>query len=182
MALYAPVLQNDSESVAAPSAPILSCDTATVEPVAHSVGRPRWYSGKGRPLRFLLVGGVATSTQLALLALLLRLGWSAVLANAAALLTSTQINFALNAVFTWGDRWDGTARLVAARWLRFMGAAAGTLLLNEACYALLRHLLPALLAAGVCSAAIALLNYLLGDRLIFSPRRSTDRFTHAAAH
>ena len=165
-----------SESVA--TGPVATIPSHIV--VSPSPTRPT----KARPLRFILVGGLATLTQLGLLAVLLRPGWSAILANAAALLVSTQVNFALNAVFTWGDRWDGAAngssagesgaRLIAARWLRFMGAAAGTLLLNEVCYALLRHILPSLIAAGLCSAAIALLNYLLGDRLIFAPRRSTD--------
>ncbi len=101
----------------------------------NAVGSPLGSPWRTRPLPFLLVGGLAAMTKLALLAVLMRLGWSVVIANAVALLTSTQVNFALNASFTWRDRWAAadraTARserthLVASRWLRFMGATAGS--------------------------------------------------------
>jgi len=119
------------ERVPAGNTVALSSHTLVSDPPANP--------SAARPLRFILVGGLATLTQLALLALLLRLGWSASLANAAALFASTQVNFALNACCTWRDRWDATdrasargerTRLVASRWLRFMGAAAGTVSLR----------------------------------------------------
>ncbi len=49
------------------------------------VSDPPANPGAARPLRFILVGGLATRMKLALLALLLRLDWSARIANAVAL-------------------------------------------------------------------------------------------------
>jgi putative flippase GtrA len=136
---------------------------------------------QARLLRFVLVGVLATLTQLGALALLLWLGWPSLAANAAALALSTHANFGLSACFIWGDRWAddatpahtsrGRIQLIVVRWARFLGASAGTLLLNEAAYALARHVLPALVAAAACSGAVAVFNYLLGDRLVFAALR-----------
>lgn len=130
-----------------------------------------------RPLRFLLVGGVTALVQLALLAALLDQRWPSLVGNGAALAVAMQVNFALNATFTWGDRWDAPllgehARrsewwVALSRWGRFMLAAAGTVALNEVGFDFVQVLLPALVAAAVTSAAIAGLNYLVVGRLVF---------------
>jgi putative flippase GtrA len=152
-----------------------------------AIGRVREVlrSPRARVLRFICVGGLATLAQLGLLALFTAHRWEAVRANALALALAAQVNFSLNAAFTWGDTWgDGhragpvalwrRLRLVAVRWLRFMGAILGTTLLNEGLYTGALRFLPALLAAVLCSGAIAALSFAIGDRLVFTRSRAND--------
>jgi putative flippase GtrA len=141
-------------------------------------GRLAWImSVRMRPARFLLVGGATAVVQLGLLAVLLGMRWPSLVGNAAALAIAMQVNFALSAGFTWVDRWGEpllgekgapSAWWVAlSRWVRFMGAAAGSVLLNEAGYDLAQQYWPALVAAAVCSAVVAALNYFVVGRLVF---------------
>ena len=140
---------------------------------------------RARLLRFVCVGGVATLTQLGLLALFTAARWEPVRANAVALTLSSQVNFGLSSILTWGDTWDANAavgrlgiwgrpRLVATRWSRFMGAILMTTLLNEGLYAIVQRLIVPLVAALLCSICIAALNFLIGDRLVFTRSRSND--------
>jgi putative flippase GtrA len=124
------------------------------------------FAEPSRPLRFLCVGALATVTQLGLLAGLTALGWSPALANGLGLLAATQVNFALSSVFTWRDR-RRTRRTLPLRWARFMGLVATTLLLNEAVFLAARVALPTLVAAGLGSGLMAVLNFTLGDRFVF---------------
>jgi len=121
-------------------------------------------------------------TQLVLLAAFTAAHWELVRANAVALTLSSQVNFGLSSILTWGDSWGAKAvagqlgiwsrlRLVAARWSRFMGAILLTTLLNEGLYAIVQRLIAPLLAALLCSVCIAGLNFLSGDRLVFPPSR-----------
>jgi putative flippase GtrA len=151
--------------------------------IAPSHKRSAWsrlFSGKARPIRFFLVGQTATLTQLCVLYALTSLGWLPGVANAVALVLSSQVNFLLSATFTWRDR-DAletrrerngtTALIILGRWARFMSGIAVTTLLNDGLFILLERALPVLVAAIVSSGVIAVLNYLMIDRLIFTRRR-----------
>jgi putative flippase GtrA len=140
----------------------------------------RLFSGKARPIRFFLVGQTATLTQLCVLYALTNLGWLPGVANAVALVLSSQVNFFLSATFTWRDR-DALERrqersratgfVVLKRWARFMSGIAVTTLLNDGLFIVLERILPVLVAALVSSVVIAVLNYLMIDRLIFTRKR-----------
>jgi putative flippase GtrA len=142
---------------------------------------PRLFSGKARPIRFFLVGQTATLTQLCVLYALTSLGWLPGVANAVALILSSQVNFFLSATFTWrdrdalerrGERSRGTALIILGRWARFMSGIAVTTLLNDGLFILLeRTALPVLVAAIISSGVIAVLNYLMIDLLIFRRKR-----------
>ena len=90
------------------------------------------WSRAARPLRFACAGGVAALVQLGILDALTDWRWTPILANAVALLLSTQLNFVLSYLFTWGDRRPRTGRPVAVlgRWAAYQGSVAGTALLN----------------------------------------------------
>ena len=120
---------------------------------------------RARILRFGLTGGAAALLQLALLIAFERLAWPTLLANGVAFALAAQFNFAASQTFTWGDRPD-TGRL-AARWLRYHGAIAGSALLNMAVFAVASRGLPSLVAAGLGIAAAASVNFVSGDRLVF---------------
>jgi putative flippase GtrA len=128
--------------------------------------------------RFIAVGALASALQVALLAFLTGHGWDAFLANVAAFLLSAQVNFALSAAFTWRDRAHGAP--LWRRWLLFHGSIAGTAVLNQLVFLLARLALPALLASATGSAAAALGNYLLGDRLVFRRAGRTEEPEPAA--
>ena len=137
----------------------------------------RLFSGKARPIRFFLVGQTATLTQLCVLYALTSLGWLPGVANAVALILSSQVNFLLSATFTWrdrdalerrGERSRGTALIILGRWARFMSGIAVTTLLNDGLFIMLeRTALSVLVAAIISSGVIAVVNYLMIDRLIF---------------
>ena len=154
--------------------PAVSAPTGQVRAILRS---PR-----ARVVRFVFVGGVATLAQLGLLALFTSARWEPVRANAAALALSSQVNFGLSAMLTWGDTWGSAhstgiwrrLRLLGSRWVRFMGAILCTTLLNEGLYAAVQRIIAPLLAALVCSVGIAALNFLIGDRLVFTRTRSND--------
>jgi putative flippase GtrA len=153
--------------------------------VAPSQKRSLWsrlFSGKARPIRFFLVGQTATITQLCVLYALTSLGWLPGVANAVALVLSSQVNFFLSATFTWRDRDalerrsernGATTRIILGRWTRFMSGIAVTTLLNDGLFILLeRTALPVLVAAIISSGVIAVLNYLMIDLLIFRRKRN----------
>jgi putative flippase GtrA len=141
-------------------------------------------SERARPLRFAVTGGLAGLLQLALLALLTRHGWNSILANAVALLLSTQVNFALSHVFTWRDRrphegTEGTPPVVLVRWAAYQGSVAGTALLNMLVFVATRGLLPPLVASAAGLAAAASGNFVIGDRFVFLGHQNAalDRMT-----
>src|SRR4029079_11941981 len=94
-----------------------------------------------------------------------------------ALVLSSQVNFFLSATFTWRDRdalerrgghSRGTTLIILGRWARFMSGIAVTTLLNDGLFILLERTdLPVLVAALISSGVIAVVNYLMIDRLIF---------------
>ncbi|WP_038038421.1 GtrA family protein [Thermorudis peleae] len=121
-----------------------------------------------RLLRFAIVGGVAGSVQLGLLAGLTRAGLHPFLADLVAFLSAAQINFALSQWFTWRDRRLTGSGLVA-RWLAFHTMIAGTACLNFLVFWAADRVLPHLVAAALGIAVAALVNFLGGDRLVFAP-------------
>jgi putative flippase GtrA len=123
-----------------------------------------------RPLRFAGTGGTAGALQLFLLTLLTSHGWNAVLANAFAFLTATQVNFALSLSLTWRDRCG--AGSLHRRWLLFHGSIAVMALVNMLTFMAARSFLPLTAAALAGIAAGAVGNYLAGDRLVFRAGRS----------
>jgi len=140
-----------------------------------------FFSPRARVLRFAITGGLAGLLQLVLLSLLMRSGWQALPANAAAFLLSAQFNFALSSVFTWRDRL--TKRSPVRRWVAFHGAIALMAVVNLGVFAVMRMVLPdiAASAAGICAAALG--NFGLGDRLIFRTQtRGAVRISGRGAH
>lgn len=143
-------------------------DSAIANPADAGRVRVSLRDGRVRVLRFAAVGGLGAALQIALLALLIGHGWDALLANVIAFLVSAQVNFALSATITWRDRARGAP--LWRRWALFHGSIAGTAALNQVVFILARLALPALLASAAGTAAAAIGNYLLGDRLVFRPQ------------
>jgi putative flippase GtrA len=134
--------------------------------------RQAFFSPGARPLRFAMTGGLAGLTQLVLLKLFTDQSVHALPANAAAFLLAAQVNFVLSNLFTWRDR--GAGRALWRRWLVFHGSIAGMAVVNMAVFAVARTMMPDLAAsvAGICAAAFG--NFLIGDHLVFRPRRDTN--------
>lgn len=126
---------------------------------------------RARPLRFVLTGGTAGMVQLVLLALLMRFGWNAMLANGAAFLLAAQVNFALSVTLTWRDR--SPANSLIRSWLLFHASIALMAAVNMLTFAGTHSVLPALAAslAGIGAGAVG--NYLAGDRLVFRETRAS---------
>jgi putative flippase GtrA len=129
------------------------------------------FSRNARPARFVITGGLAGLTQLALLKILIDHGWNGLIANAVAFLLAAQLNFALSSLFTWRDRFQGQA--IGRRWLVFHASIATMAVVNMAVFAATRTVLPDLVASalGICAAAVG--NFFIGDRLVFRRRMGT---------
>ncbi len=125
-------------------------------------------SRRARPARFVITGGLAGILQLLLLKILIDHGWDGFVANAVAFLLAAQLNFVLSSFFTWRDRLP--QHTIARRWLVFHGSIAAMAVVNMAVFALMRLVLPDLMASaiGICAAAVG--NFFIGDRLVFRPR------------
>ena len=126
-------------------------------------------SRAARPLRFACTGGLAALVQLGMLDALTHWRWTPILANAVALLLSTQLNFVLSYLFTWADRRPRTGRPVAVlgRWAAYQGSVAGTALLNMLVFVATRAVLPPLVASAAGLAVGASGNFVIGDRFVF---------------
>jgi putative flippase GtrA len=137
---------------------------------------------QARPLRFILTGSLAGLSQLGLLAVLLRLAVSPLLANGIAFLLAAQLNFLLSLLFTWRDRHEIklASRQLLHRWLTFHGSILGTAILNQLIFALTQSRLPALLAAGLGIGSAAIANFFLMDRLVFRPSCPRDAQRNAS--
>ncbi len=125
----------------------------------------------GRVLVFNLVGVLGFVVQLALLSVLVRLlGVPVLAATALAVEGAVLHNFFWHWRWTWGDRVPvagGRARC----FVRFnLTNGAVSLLVNVALMALLQGALgvPYLVANAVAVCSAAVVNYLLGDRVVFA--------------
>ena len=132
-----------------------------------------------RPVRFAGVGATCAALQLLGLALLVRLGVEDHGANALAFLLSTQVNFALSAAVTWRDRLDATGRpaAVARRLAGYNAMALGTLVVNQAVFALTLPAAHYLAASALGILAGMLINYTVSGRVIFRPVQHSARST-----
>lgn len=135
-------------------------------PSAAEQTKPR-VSFAQRVLRFVASGLASFGAQLAVLAVLTRMGMPAVWANLIAIIGGTQANFLLSAHFTWADRTMRHQRITLARWARFTAALSVTNLLNAGIFLLAQQAIPLLPAAALGSSSAALLNFISGDRLVF---------------
>ena len=108
-------------------------------------------SRAARPLRFACTGGLAALVQLGMLDALTDWRWTPILANAVALLLSTQLNFVLSYLFTWRDRRprEGTPLAILGRWAGYQGSVAGTAMLNMGVFVLARALIERVQGAGL---------------------------------
>ncbi len=122
-----------------------------------------------RPLRFALTGGSAALVQLGILDALTDGRWSPILADAVALLLSTQVNIVLSYLFTWRDRRPraGTPRAVLGRWAAYQGSAAGAALLNIGVFVVARTDLPIVVASALGTVIASVVNFVASDRLVF---------------
>jgi putative flippase GtrA len=125
-----------------------------------------------RPLRALGAGGFCGLLQLGLLAALLARRWSPLPADVLALALTTQLNFGLNAAFTWQDRpahgrQRRRGRALLRRWAAYQGTSAGAALLNLLVFAALHPALPPVVAAAAGTGIAALGNFVANDRLVF---------------
>ncbi len=131
-----------------------------------------WSAVRGaaaRPLRFAAVGGLCGLLQIALLVALIWLGVGALPANIVAYLLSAQLNFYLSDLFIWRDRRVRlTVEHLARRWLGFHASIAGTFVLNQAVFVVVRRFMPDAAAAAAGISIAALVNFIIQDRLTFA--------------
>jgi dolichol-phosphate mannosyltransferase len=128
--------------------------------------KTRW-----RFLRFNLVGALGIAVQLLVLELLRRAGVHYLVATVLAVEAAILHNFVWHERYTWRDRRDVSRWESCARLLRFHLANGAVSLLGNAL--LMRWLvgellLPVLPANLLAIAACGVLNFLLGDRLVFT--------------
>jgi len=133
----------------------------------------RWQETGARWLKFNAVGALGVAVQLGTLALLTRLaGWNYLAATAAAVEAALVHNLIWHERYTWADRTRAArhADAIARRALAFhAGNGAVSLAGNLALMAWLAGALhlPTLLANGVSIVVCSVVNFVLGDRLIF---------------
>lgn len=122
-----------------------------------------------RLIRFGAVGSTCALLQLLALGLLGQLGFELHVANVIAFTLSTQVNFALSSGITWRERrGPRTARGNAARRLAgYNVLALGSLLINQAVFAVALPHLPYLVAGVVGILAGMLLTYAVSGQLLF---------------
>ena len=103
----------------------------------------------------------------------MRLGVEQHGANALAFLLSTQVNFALSAAITWRDRLaaPGPPSAVARRLAGYNAMALGTLVVNQAVFALALPAVHYLAASALGILAGMLINYTVSGRVFFSAER-----------
>jgi|GEM_PF-2057446 len=156
--------------------------------------RQTWHAIARRVIHFMLTGGVATASQLSTLYVLEAIGWLPTIANGVAFFVGAQVNFILSYCFTWRDRRiEGTRwHSVLGRWLAYHGAVIGTSWVNMGIFLLARPFLSSLPAAVLGSGCTGIVNFILGDTLVFRSwlsvpfatrlRHCMERVSEALAH
>ena len=124
-----------------------------------------------RFFRFNLVGAIGIAVQLAVLELLRRAGVDYLLATVLAVEAAILHNFAWHQRYTWRDRagvsrWESFARLLRFHLANGAVSLVGNALMMRWLVGELR--LPVLPANIAAIAACGVLNFLLGDRLVFT--------------
>jgi putative flippase GtrA len=120
------------------------------------------------------VGITCFAAQLALLAILTRLGTYRPVGNAVSFALSAQLNFLLSSRLTWRDRPTAGRRGLGARWLAYNGTAALSLGCNTAVFTLAYKSIGSGLAAAVGVVAGTCVVYVICNFLVF-------RATHPGA-
>ena len=118
---------------------------------------------------------MCAALQVALVATFEDLPIPALLLNAAAFAVATQLNFVLNSRFTWADRATSS---VLWRWLAFLGAIAGTVVVNMGVFVLARSTVGDVAASAAGLAVAAALNFVIGDRAVFRPLADAAHLHH----
>lgn len=124
-----------------------------------------------RWLKFNLVGTIGIVVQLAVLALLTHgFGMNYLIATAFAVETAILHNFVWHERYTWAGRGGGSARALVGRLVRFHAGNGVVSLLGN--LVLMRILVgafgvPAMLANVIAIAACGLLNFAIGEWLVF---------------
>ncbi len=125
-----------------------------------------------RLIRFGAVGSTCAILQLLALGLLRQLGLELHVANVIAFILSTQVNFALSSAITWRDRRhpQGSRQGMARRLAGYNVLALGSLLINQAVFAVALPHVPYLVAGvgGILSGM--LLTYAISGQLLFRQR------------
>jgi putative flippase GtrA len=138
------------------------------------VSSPAWRETTARWLRFNAVGGLGVAVQLGTLALLTRgLGWNYLWATAIAVEIALAHNFFWHERYTWADRRRASQSVgeIARRLFVFQagngtGSLAGNLLLMA--WLAGRLHVPAVMANVASVLVCSLVNFFIGDRLIFA--------------
>jgi putative flippase GtrA len=159
-------------------------------PLAVSPARPanvlrRYW--RYRPVRFAAVAASCTLGQLLVLAWLVRLGVSEVLANGTGFAASAQANFVLSAHVTWHDRKPqrdrpdqpgsrARGKAWTARWAAFNAAAVAALAVNELVFTIgTRAGAQLLVASAIGIAAGAALTFTLNNFVTFRAETARKR-------
>lgn len=92
------------------------------------------------------------------------------IANATRTVVMTQVQFSLHLRHTWKDRRDGS---FWQQWRRYHYLRCVTIALNQLLFwVLVTHIaLHYMIAYGVCTVTIGVVNYLVGDRFVFIAKR-----------
>ncbi|HUS83006.1 MAG TPA: GtrA family protein [Dehalococcoidia bacterium] len=123
-----------------------------------------------RIVRFLTVGGTCGLVQLSILHGLVVSGIEEHVSNLIAFVISMEMNFVLNQLFTWRDRWSSslTLRKIVGRLLLFNVSASLTAgVINQGTFALMNLFMWYLPAGAIGIAVAAFANFMLNDRLVF---------------
>jgi putative flippase GtrA len=122
-----------------------------------------------RLIRFGAVGSTCALLQLLALGVLGHLGLELHVANILAFILSTQVNFALSSAITWRDRrmLRTTPGNAARRLAGYNALALGSLLINQAVFAVALPHAPYLVAGVAGILAGMLLTYAISGQLLF---------------
>lgn len=156
-------------------ATVASRPSQRLRPEPHPHHRVVHPHDSARLLRFASTGALSAVVQLGLLAVLTRPGdgWNEVVANVVAnviaFVVAAQVTFVLSTWYTWRDRYTErwTPRRLLRHWLAFHCSISGTALLNQGIFLVARLWLPTIIAAALGSSLTAIVNFMIGDRLIF---------------
>jgi succinoglycan biosynthesis protein ExoA len=86
-------------------------------------------------------------------------------------ITSIELNFVLNASFTWRDRSTGKPLALVGQWARYHLTRIFTIIFNQALFAfLIFHHIHYIIASVICLATSTAINYLAGEYFIFRKR------------
>lgn len=122
-----------------------------------------YLSGRfGRPIAFIVVGGLCFTVQIGVLAFLAYLGMFEPLANAIGFALSTQLNFLVGRRFTWPDREAGMTALLSYYIIAMISLGANTVV-----FASTYRSMGIGVAAVFATAVSATLNYVACNYVVF---------------